>query len=77
MEANSIQAEQEHADNILNARLTQFLLYMDKQTPGDDNINYKSLYYFLFNGIYDVVEKLIQLQCDAEERLMSQSDENG
>lgn len=77
MTTGNTPAEQGLANNIINGRLTQLLLAIDRETPSDGDVDYKSLYYFLFNGIYDVIEKLIQLQCDAEEQLMSQSDKSG
>lgn len=38
--------------------------------------DYKKLYFELFNSITDVIEKLKQLQIDAEERFISDENNN-
>ncbi len=38
--------------------------------------DYKKLYFELFNSITDVIEKLKQLQIDAEERFISDESNN-
>ena len=45
---------------------------LDRQTADDKNIDYKSLYYRLFNGISDTISGLSKLQSDAEEIIMGQ-----
>ena len=39
---------------------------LDKNTPSDSGIDYKPLYYHLFNGVSDVITKLSKLQMDTE-----------
>jgi len=66
----------------LSAMISQTLLSLDIETSSDDEINYKRLYYGLFNGISlilentgtysQAVEALKDLQCKAEEAYISQ-----
>jgi transcriptional regulator with XRE-family HTH domain len=72
----NIHTEETVTNNFINAKLTQILLALDRGTPGDSSINYKALYFFLFNGIGDVIDKLKQLQYDAEERMLGQPDKD-
>ena len=63
--------------NIATALISNAILAMENQTPSDEGINYKPLYYGLFNGITDIIREadtyeeavnaLKQLQCAAEE----------
>lgn len=41
--------------NLVNGRTLQTLSAIDNATLNDENMDYKSLYYFLFNGISDVL----------------------
>lgn len=40
-----------------------------------DNLDYKALYYALFNDVSRVIEQLQQVQLDAEERYLEMGDE--
>ncbi|MGM9613086.1 MAG: hypothetical protein ACI3XZ_06220 [Butyricicoccus sp.] len=42
---------------------------------GKDNLNYKALYYALFNDVSRAIEQLQQVQTDAEERYLTMGDE--
>jgi hypothetical protein len=42
----------EAAENLVS----QVLFILDKETPGDDDTDYKPLYYGLFNGISLILE---------------------
>lgn len=44
---------------------------MDKR---DDNIDYKALYYALFNDVSRAIEALQKVQIDAEERFLEMGD---
>ena len=70
MRANDLSAEEAAASNTSNSLIAQTLLALDKATPNDENIDYKRLYLFLFNGISDSINALKQLQCEAEELLL-------
>jgi hypothetical protein len=48
---------------------------LDKQTPGDSGVDYKPLYYHLFNGITDTVNSLQQLQAGTEEMFVRQGED--
>jgi len=70
------------ADNALTERISQALFAIDRETPSDDEADYKPLYYGIFNGISLVIENthtyeqtieaLKELQRKAEDYYLSQ-----
>ena len=68
--------------------ISKSLFEIDKLTAGDENVNYKSLYYKLFNSISNVITSLEeqqipsetvsnalrQIQRDAEEKFLDQAE---
>jgi hypothetical protein len=72
------------AQNIVTSLVSRALFVLDKQTPGDEDTDYKPLYYGLFNGITTILENaqtyeqavaaLKQLQCEAEDAYIGESD---
>jgi hypothetical protein len=81
--ATNILFEEASAQNAVTGLITNALLDLDRATSGDENVDYKPLYYFLFNGITDVlcnnedtaqtITALKKLQCDSEELYMDQA----
>ena len=72
------------SNNVLTGRIARTLFALDHATPSDEGADYKPLYYGLFNGIslilentntYDqTVAALKQLQCEAEDAYIDQSE---
>ncbi len=54
---NSMSLKEAANQNTVNGLITQALLELDSATPDDEGVNYKPLYYYLFNGISDVLNK--------------------
>ncbi|MCL2337289.1 MAG: hypothetical protein FWC60_07720 [Firmicutes bacterium] len=74
------------AHQAASKHTTKALIIADSVTTGDRDVNYKPLYYFLFNGITDVLGRatnpetiaaLKQLQCDSENLFIEQTEEKG
>jgi hypothetical protein len=67
-------------DKALTAEIMKAFAALDKNTPSDEDVNYKPLYYGLFNGIsvilksktinYQAKLALEMLQCKTEEYFM-------
>ena len=51
----------------ITGRIVEVLTELDRQTTGDGDVDYKALYYRLFNGVTDTINKLIELQQDVEQ----------
>jgi hypothetical protein len=76
------------AGNIAAGLVTHTLTLLDRDTAGDGNVDYKPLYFFLFNGITDIVRfmeggsircdkvnaALKKLQSGAEDMLIEQAE---
>ncbi len=54
---NDISFQDAASENAVNGLITQTLLKLDKTTNDDKGVNYKPLYYFLFNGISTVLDR--------------------
>ena len=66
MSENYIYVEKAIANNV-NRCISQTLSAIDNATLRDENTDYKSLYYFLFNGISDILalkSKFTDITCD-------------
>jgi hypothetical protein len=73
----SISKEEIVRNIALNRLITQALFTLDGKTGGDEGVNYKPLYYGLFNGISAIIENALtyeqtiealkQLQLKAED----------
>ena len=82
LENENIDEEHTIPGNALIERISQALFAIDSATPSDDEIDYKTLYNGIFNGISLILENthtyaamseaLKQLQCKAEEFYISQ-----
>lgn len=79
--------EEAFSHNETTGLVRKTLLNLDSVTPGDENVDYKHLYYFLFNGITDIVSAanrksshpdivsaLEKLQCDSEDLFVAQEE---
>ena len=88
MIARNIPSEEASVNEELTGRVTQAILELDRATAGDEGVDYKPLYYYLFNGISGVLEALGEedagtaaalkkLQCNAEELYLRQAEALG
>lgn len=78
----TLPTEEAVAQNIMTGAISRALFALDKQTPYDGGIDYKSLYHILFNGITNIMRNtttyeqaitaLKQLQCEAEDAYIEQ-----
>lgn len=53
-------------------QIIHIITELDRKTGSDKEIDYKSLYYHLFNGISDIIRNLSELQTEAEEMFIEQ-----
>lgn len=56
----SISAEEVAVCNAKTGHIIRAFIALDNATPGDHDIDYKPLYYFLFNGISDALDTLTE-----------------
>jgi len=49
--------------NAVSANISKAIFEIDNLTEGDEKVEYKPLYYFLFNGITEVLKMLEQDRC--------------
>ena len=69
--------EEAIANNAATGLISGALFLLDKQTPRDEGIDYKTLYYGMFNGVTSILRNAVtyeqtiaalkQLQCEAED----------
>lgn len=72
------------AHNLLNGSVLEALFRLDQNTPRDERINFKPLYFGLFNGITQIIDNvttidqaiaaLKYLQCAAEDAYINQGE---
>jgi hypothetical protein len=72
----TLPTEEAIANNIATGLISGALFMLDKQTPSDEETDYKPLYYGMFNGVTTIlrtattyeqtIAALKQLQCEAE-----------
>lgn len=82
--SDNVTIKEAMAVNLQTYRITKALFMLKENTPADDDINYKSLYYGMFNGITTILEDthtyeeaitaLKQLQAKAEDAYVKQID---
>ena len=78
-----ITINEEAIRNIQNFKMSKILSALDQNTPSDDSINYKPLYYGMFQGITaiikntrtyeETIDALKQLQNEAENAYIEQA----
>ena len=56
--------------NEIKNQIADVLTELDGQTAGDVGVDYKAMYYRLFNGVTDTIEKLVALQRETEQIMM-------
>ena len=76
--------EEAVAHNIMTGIISNALFVLDKKTSSDEGIDYKPLYYGVFNGITDIIRgaatyeqaivALKQLQIAAEDAYINQGE---
>jgi len=57
-------------ENEVKNQIVEVITALDGQTAGDGDFDYKMLYYQLFNGVTDTINKLISLQQEVEQRII-------
>jgi len=57
-------------ENEVKNQIVEVITELDGQTAGDGDFDYKTLYYHLFNGVTDTINKLISLQQEVEQRII-------
>jgi hypothetical protein len=72
------------AHNIMTGIISSALFVLDKKTPSDVGVDYKHLYYGIFNGLTTILrnattyeqamDAIKQLQCEAEDAYIEQGE---